>query len=390
MKTKCDHTQRHHSKTKNRYKYRDTKTSIQDPPLIQESTIHVWHDSCATWLIHTCDMSRSCVWHDSFICVTWLIHMCDMTHLYAWHDSFIRVTRLIHVRDTTHSCMWRDSFIYVAYWGGEDCEGGAAVGATTAVASGETECISKSRAFWANFSGIRNPPSSTPPPAPPPPASPPPTLRASILGEANVSAANTVRCVHDVCYTWTWLIHTRVMYDMTCSYACDMMCVWCVSHMDMPYSYVCRVCVMCVSCVCHVCVMCVSCVWHDSFICVWLDVCMMCVTHGHDVCHTWTWCVSHMNMMCVTHEHDFPCITWLTVCFSFSIYERTHCVLVLFHIWKDSLCASCFPYMKWRIHMRDMMCACKCVDVCVWKCVGACAWKYVGVCVWTCVGVRVL
>jgi len=84
--------------------------------------------------------------------------------------------------------------MYVAYWGGEDCEGGAAVGAKTAVAPGETESISKSCEFWAIFSGIRNPPSSTPPPA-----SPPPALRATILGEANVSAADTVRCVHDVC-----------------------------------------------------------------------------------------------------------------------------------------------------------------------------------------------
>jgi len=42
--------------------------------------------SCETYLICTrydsssCDMTHSCVWHDSFICVTWLIHMCDVTH----------------------------------------------------------------------------------------------------------------------------------------------------------------------------------------------------------------------------------------------------------------------------------------------------------------------
>jgi len=45
-------------------------------------------------------MTRSYVWHDSFICVTWLVHMCDMTRSYVWHDSFICVTWLIHV---THS-----------------------------------------------------------------------------------------------------------------------------------------------------------------------------------------------------------------------------------------------------------------------------------------------
>jgi len=45
-----------------------------------------------TWLIHVCDMTHSCVWHDSFMCVTWLIHGCDMTHSHVWHDSFTCVT----------------------------------------------------------------------------------------------------------------------------------------------------------------------------------------------------------------------------------------------------------------------------------------------------------
>jgi len=66
----------------------------------------------AAWLIHLCDMThlyvrqpiymcsmtRSCVWHDSFICATRLIHLCDPTHSRAWHDSFMCVIWLIHVR----------------------------------------------------------------------------------------------------------------------------------------------------------------------------------------------------------------------------------------------------------------------------------------------------
>jgi len=70
-----------------------------------------------TWLIHMCDMTHSCVWHDSFmrvtysfICLTWLIHMCDVTHSYVLRDSFICVTWLIRMRDVTHSYVWRDSF----------------------------------------------------------------------------------------------------------------------------------------------------------------------------------------------------------------------------------------------------------------------------------------
>jgi len=33
-----------------------------------------------------CDMTHSCVWHDSFMRVTWLIHGCGMAY-YMWHDS---------------------------------------------------------------------------------------------------------------------------------------------------------------------------------------------------------------------------------------------------------------------------------------------------------------
>ena len=59
---------------------------------------YVWHDSfiCVTWLMHMCNSS---------ICVTWLIHMCDMTHAYV---------RLIHMCDMTHVYVWHDAFIRVA------------------------------------------------------------------------------------------------------------------------------------------------------------------------------------------------------------------------------------------------------------------------------------
>ena len=90
---------------------------------------------CMTWLIFMCDMTHSalqnsparqtwlifmCVtWqhsfsrqksvmslaqtrlrerHDSFLSVTWLIHTCDMTRSYEWHDSFI--------------CMWHKNCVW--------------------------------------------------------------------------------------------------------------------------------------------------------------------------------------------------------------------------------------------------------------------------------------
>jgi len=70
---------------------------------------------CVTWLVHVCDMTRSCVWHDSFMCVTWLIHVCNMTHSCVWHDSFMCVTWLVHVCDMTRSCVWHDSFMCVTW-----------------------------------------------------------------------------------------------------------------------------------------------------------------------------------------------------------------------------------------------------------------------------------
>ena len=39
--------------------------------------------------LHVCNMTRSCVWHDSFMCVAWLIHVCHMTRARVWHDSFM-------------------------------------------------------------------------------------------------------------------------------------------------------------------------------------------------------------------------------------------------------------------------------------------------------------
>ena len=35
------------------------------------------------WLIHTCDVSRSYVWHDTFKSVAWCIYMCDITCSYV-------------------------------------------------------------------------------------------------------------------------------------------------------------------------------------------------------------------------------------------------------------------------------------------------------------------
>jgi len=134
---------------------------IEEP---QQATLHMWHDSfiCATWLNHTlhrgaptahpfrnsptrilllhfpaqtrdmtrswliciCDMTHSCVCHDSYthsLRATWLIHVIYdaficviwLTHMYspAWHDSKFADT---NPPPSPLPCtnVWHDSFIY--------------------------------------------------------------------------------------------------------------------------------------------------------------------------------------------------------------------------------------------------------------------------------------
>jgi len=86
-----------------------------------------FHHVCVTWLIRVCDMTHSCVWHDSFVCVTWIIRVCDMTHWCVWHDSLVCVAWLLR----TPHCMciyiiyvcvyiYMYKYIYIWTWGSND------------------------------------------------------------------------------------------------------------------------------------------------------------------------------------------------------------------------------------------------------------------------------
>jgi len=87
---------------------------------------------CVTWLIHVCDMAHLYLWRDSFIWLTWLIyvkwlflmynrcqkfHICNMTHHTKKSTcvTWLILTGLIHVCDMTHSCVWHDSLICVTW-----------------------------------------------------------------------------------------------------------------------------------------------------------------------------------------------------------------------------------------------------------------------------------
>jgi len=68
-----------------------------------------------TWLIRTCDVTHSYVWHDSFVHVIRLIYMRDMMHSYVWHNSFLCVSWFFDMRVMTRSYMWHHPFMYVPW-----------------------------------------------------------------------------------------------------------------------------------------------------------------------------------------------------------------------------------------------------------------------------------
>jgi len=78
---------------------------------VYKSSTHDWHNSWIIYIsiayvsqlpiydsheLYVHEMIDKCVRYDSFIRATWLIHTCDMTRLYVRHGPFIRATWLIH------------------------------------------------------------------------------------------------------------------------------------------------------------------------------------------------------------------------------------------------------------------------------------------------------
>ena len=62
---------------------------------------------------YSSDMMHSHMRHDLFLCVTcqFIICMCTMTNWYVWNHSFTCATLLIHMCNVTHSCVRRGSSI---------------------------------------------------------------------------------------------------------------------------------------------------------------------------------------------------------------------------------------------------------------------------------------
>jgi len=257
----------------------------------RDSFIRVsWLIVVLMWLLPSCDMTHSRVWHDSHVCkdkvlrtrcvtwltsvcVTWLTSVC-VTRL-AWHDihSYTRVTWLtsvcvtwsipvydvthsslawrMPVCDVTHPCVWHDSF----------------------------QCA----AWLIHMFGV--------------------TQTWEKKNPEDKMCDVTYFCVCDMdhfgvwhfCVCVTWL---SVRHDYSCvwrdSFMCDVIvcATWIISACDMT----------------HFCVgVPLACVWHDSFMCVtWL-------IHVCDMTHS---CVWRDSFMCVTGlilcwYNWFQCVAWL-------------------------------------------------------------------------------
>jgi len=192
-----------------------------------------------------CDMTISCVWHDSFICVTPHLRMCQcpptttrtLTNkrynylIHVWYDSFTCVRWLLHMCDMIVSCVTRLIHMRYATW-------------------------SYAPVFTHIHTHIDK-------------------EKTHIL---HICDDDSFTCV-------TWLIH---MCDMAISYVRhdSFMCVKWHIRMCLCSHTTTRALIkkrhtffMHVTWLIHVCDTTISCVWHDSFMCITWHSCMWLCSH---------------------------------------------------------------------------------------------------------------
>jgi len=83
------------------------------PLVLQERGASYRWFMCVTWLIHVCDMTHSCVWHDSFMCVTCItyIYTCVRdTYIYTCVITYIYTCVMAHSNVTCH--VWMSHVTY--------------------------------------------------------------------------------------------------------------------------------------------------------------------------------------------------------------------------------------------------------------------------------------
>jgi len=76
----------------------------------------IWRAMCVTWLIHTYDMTHSCVWHDScthmLSCHTYSApwhHMCEWVMSHRW------MSHVIFVNESCHTDEWVTSHVWMSH-----------------------------------------------------------------------------------------------------------------------------------------------------------------------------------------------------------------------------------------------------------------------------------
>jgi len=112
---------------------RDNRAWICDPAQCQErlSPAPAWRDAfiCVTWLVHTCDMTRSYVWHYSWnviqchvrndvcvcVCICVCVCVCVLSLASAWQDSFTCVTWQMALRPAAEEIILRTCELATAH-----------------------------------------------------------------------------------------------------------------------------------------------------------------------------------------------------------------------------------------------------------------------------------
>jgi len=93
--------------------WRDSRLKKRDSFICVTYLIH-----CVTWLIYMCDVTHSCVWHDSFICAAWRDVTCDfetVTHMNGSCLTHMNGTCLTHMNVSCHTFEWVMSHIWMSH-----------------------------------------------------------------------------------------------------------------------------------------------------------------------------------------------------------------------------------------------------------------------------------
>jgi len=208
---------------------------------------------CSSWSIHTCDMTRTYVWHYIFICV--------MCHMPITHDWILGVTWWHDMTHSHESFTWLHRFWYYT------------------TAPFETRLIHV-RVTWLIH------------------------VRATWLIHTCKMINSGVTWLFLICdTTYSYCCIWYLIFDWFICVAWFLCVAWFVAACDVTHSRVIHDSFMCMTRLIHMCDMTHAYVWRDSLICVTLLIHTCGMIHSY-VCRDSFVCVTWLIRMCdMTHSY---------------------------------------------------------------------------------------